>query len=400
MRILHTADWHLGLKTDDFDREQEQKDALEEVIAIVRKQDIDIVLVAGDVYESFVPSSDAENLFFNTIMKLSNEGNTAVVIIPGNHDEPKRLANSAVFARNFNIHIVSNLDPIKVFSKDRWRIKPVNSGRGFIEFAKDNGESCVVACMPYPSYSRYKEMKKEGERFSDKCKEWFSHGASAFRDDTINIGISHVYSYGIDLTEEESASFEYVSSVFQFVEHSAYPAKAHYIALGHIHRCITVNKQKHIYYSGSLINNFFDGGDAVTKVIVADISSSGVQKVNKIPLNTKILKKVTVSSVEEAESIAQSDENKGALLKVIIKNVVPSQAEQIKQLRKKHNNIVSIQAVSRLVESSRRKIEPKKDLTNSELFNKFCMDRTGEQPSEDVLRLFLETMGEVLYETD
>ena len=114
MKILHTADWHLGKKTDDLDRSEELKDVLAQIVSIAREKEVDMVIIAGDVYDSFVPSSDAENLFYRTISELSNDGNTAVVVISGNHDDPKRLSNAGVFASKFNIYLVGDINNISI----------------------------------------------------------------------------------------------------------------------------------------------------------------------------------------------------------------------------------------------------------------------------------------------
>ena len=73
MRILHTADWHIGAKTDDLDRFQEQKDALNQLIEIANRYQVDMVLIAGDIYENIMPSAEDEELFYKTIVELSRK---------------------------------------------------------------------------------------------------------------------------------------------------------------------------------------------------------------------------------------------------------------------------------------------------------------------------------------
>ena len=114
MRILHTADWHLGKKSDDLDRGEELKYVLNQIKNIAKEKEVDMVIIAGDVYESLVPSAEAENLFYRTISDLSNNGNTAVVVISGNHDDPKRLSNASVFASKFNVYLVGDINNISI----------------------------------------------------------------------------------------------------------------------------------------------------------------------------------------------------------------------------------------------------------------------------------------------
>ena len=106
MRILHTADWHIGAKTDDLDRFEEQKLALKQVIEISKRYNVGMVIIAGDIYENLVPAAEDEELFYKTIVELSRNGDCAVVAIAGNHDDPKRLSNANVFADKFGIYLV------------------------------------------------------------------------------------------------------------------------------------------------------------------------------------------------------------------------------------------------------------------------------------------------------
>ena len=88
MRILHTADWHIGCRTDDYLRLEEQKKTCAEIVKIANEKKVDMVVIAGDIYDNFLPSADAEKLVFDTLIELCNNGNRAVIVIAGNHDEP------------------------------------------------------------------------------------------------------------------------------------------------------------------------------------------------------------------------------------------------------------------------------------------------------------------------
>ena len=227
MRILHTADWHIGAKTDDLDRFEEQKDALNQVIEIADRYQVDMVLIAGDIYENLMPSAEDEELFYKTIVELSRDGNCAVVAIAGNHDDPKRLSNARYFADKFGIYLVGYTDEIKIDkSKKDTNIYATKCGKGYIEFHTKNGEDCVLALLPYPSYYRYKTVKKKDEKLEDAIVRWLEPGISAFRDDTINITMAHVMSYGINIPEEEFVSYTQLSSTLSYVNHKAFDNKS------------------------------------------------------------------------------------------------------------------------------------------------------------------------------
>ena len=89
------------------ERLPEQAEAMEELAAICEEKNVDLVLVAGDVFDTYLPSAEAEELFFRTVKKLAGE-NRAVVIISGNHDDGVRLAASAPLAGEDGIYIFGN----------------------------------------------------------------------------------------------------------------------------------------------------------------------------------------------------------------------------------------------------------------------------------------------------
>lgn len=411
MRILHTADWHIGAKTDDRDRFQEQKDALKQIIDHAKNYNVDMVLIAGDIYNSLVPSAEDEELFYRTVVELSRNGDCAVVAIAGNHDDPKRLSNANIFADKFGIYLVGSTDNIKVdTSKTDTNIYATKAGKGFIEFHTKSGEDCVLALLPYPSYYRYKEIRKEGQDFQEKVKEWLSPGISQFRDNTINITMAHLMSYGVDLDPDEFMSYTTLSTTFNYVDQKLFHNKAMYTALGHIHKTIAVNKDKNIYYSGSIINQYFDDTTNPTNILIVDVDINGVQNIIKQPLDVKILKKFTVSSVSQAHKVLK--DNPDDLVKVIIENVDNIDGEidnteytpyvtpsDLKNLRKQHPNLVTLSVITNEARAT-CEFTSKKDLTSAEIFDNFVKSKLGTEPEPEVKELFLSLMSEGLYEAD
>ncbi len=398
LRILHTADWHLGCKTDDYDRMAEQKDALNQIITIAKEREVDMVIIAGDIYDSFVPSSEAEDLFYKTVMELNNNGNTAVIAIAGNHDEPRRLANANIFANTFGIYMLGSLDKIKISEPQQNRnIYAVSSGKGYIKFKTKADENITVAYLPFPSYYRFKEIKKESETFSDKVKEWLSTGVEAFSDSSINILTSHFMTYGMNLSQEEMQAYETIATYSNSVATEVLQTGAHYTALGHVHKCLAVSKENNIYYSGSIINQFFINCDTLTKVIVADITTEGVVKLDKVPLRVKLLKNFTVSSMLHAEVVCK--DNPDDLIKVTIEDVDRVSMSEIKHLRNTYKNLVTLSVITKDAKSN-YDVTSKKDLTNAEIFDNFVIKKRGEKANEPVRELFLELMSEDLYEAD
>ena len=99
MKILHTADWHLGKRLNTISRLEEQREVLNEICEIAEREAVDVVIVAGDLFDNFNPSSEATELLYSTLHCLSDNGKRAIVAIAGNHDSPERVEVPDALAR-------------------------------------------------------------------------------------------------------------------------------------------------------------------------------------------------------------------------------------------------------------------------------------------------------------
>ena len=401
MKILHTADWHLGAKTDDLYRLKEQKAALEQVIKIAKEKEVDMVLISGDIYDTLIPNSDAENLFFDTITKLNDNGKRAVVAIAGNHDEPQRLSNSNVFTNKLGIYLLGEINEGKnifVSKNSTNNIFATESGKGYVKFKLKNGENCVLAYLPHPSEFRTSAVSDDNSTFESYVKEWLNTGVKQFSEDTINIAMAHLIANGLNLTKDEFEIYTTLTNNYCFCDLDLLQGTgAHYTALGHVHRCLTVDRENHIYYSGSLINNHFESGDALTKVIYAEISNKGIESLEKIPLIVNMLQSYTVTSMLQAEVICK--ENPDKLLRITIDNADKISISEIKRIKSTYKNLVTLSLISKEAKEKQNNIA-KQNLTTTEIFERFVESKTGKLPDSDLKELFLELMGEDVYETN
>ena len=253
MRILHTADWHLGKNLEGHSRLDEQEEFLEDIIKIVNDQKVDLVIIAGDIYDTSNPPARAEKLFYKTLKRMSENGERMILVISGNHDNPERLVAAGPLAREHGI-IMVGLPKTVVETGEYGQNMVVDSGEGFVEI-KINDESAVILTLPYPSEKRlneviYKDMDDEDKNlksYSDRIKEFFDMGKLKYREDTINLVVSHLYAMDSETSDSErniSLGGSYI------VNGSVFPSEAQYIALGHIHKPqIVPNTNKRARYS-------------------------------------------------------------------------------------------------------------------------------------------------------
>src|SRR5690554_61528 len=103
LKILHTADWHLGKRLQEFSRLEEQYEVLEEIIQTADREEVDLVLLAGDIFDAFNPSHEAVELLYKSLKKLSDNGNRPVLAISGNHDSTQFVSAPDPLARELGI---------------------------------------------------------------------------------------------------------------------------------------------------------------------------------------------------------------------------------------------------------------------------------------------------------
>ena len=95
MNIMHTGDWHLGKTIEGHSRLPEQELFLNDLVSICEEKQPDMIIIAGDIYDTFNPPAAAEQLFYSAVKKLSRNGDCMVIVIAGNHDNPERLTVAA-----------------------------------------------------------------------------------------------------------------------------------------------------------------------------------------------------------------------------------------------------------------------------------------------------------------
>ena len=133
LKILHTADWHLGKRLQEYARIGEQKLVLEEICQIADQEEVDLVLLAGDIFDTFNPSHEAVELLYKTLRRLSKNGTRPVVAISGNHDSSQFVEAPDPLARELGILFYSRYDSIISCGTLDGGMEISKSDSGFVE---------------------------------------------------------------------------------------------------------------------------------------------------------------------------------------------------------------------------------------------------------------------------
>jgi len=225
VRIVHTSDWHAGRMWNAIDRLPELEAVLDDLGSFIEREQVDLVLVSGDVFDNGAPSAEAERVVFRFLKRVGRAG-AHTVVIAGNHDQPARLEAWGVLAELVNVHAVG-------------RPRRAEAG-GVIEVETGSGERATVACVPFAAargfVSALELAASEAEayqRYAEGLKAIVEHLSGRFRPDTVNLLVAHTHLEGAVLSGSERQV--HIGEQWAATP-QALPSRAHYVALGHIHR--------------------------------------------------------------------------------------------------------------------------------------------------------------------
>lgn len=378
MRILHTSDWHLGKKIEGRDRLAEQQQALQEICGIANAENVEAVLVCGDIYDTFTPSAAAEDLFYGAVAELSAGGRRLVAVIAGNHDDPTRLSAAAPIAGRQAIIISGGGDVITGFKSPAFSL--IDSGEGYITVQSDLGERAVLNMLAYPSEARLKENRSDTP-YSQKIAGYLAPGNSKFSADTVNITLTHLFAAGAFSVGDER---EIEVGGLKICSAEAFSPLNNYVALGHIHRSQQIGDR--LFYSGSLLPYSVD--DSCQKgVYVCDLAPGKAALPRFIPLSSgRAVMRVAANSVAEAaEKAGKTD----AYVYLTLVQDKPIESSEYRYIKNAFPNVVYINLEIKGAAASFF-AAGRKNLSKTELFTSYYKSIYNSAPDQKLTELFIE----------
>lgn len=404
MRVLHTSDWHLGKTIEGRDRHREQEDFLEELGQIAKDERIDLVLVAGDIFDTYNPPALAEQLFCNAIDLLAEGGKRGVIVVAGNHDNPDRLCAAGALAQRQGIFLSglpgSVIQPQILHGK----ASCVSSGPGWLEVHVPGCEhGAVVLTLPYPSEARLKEIisleldeEKMQQAYSECVRNLLTANSQNFRPDTVNVLAGHIYTAGGKTSDSErSLHLGGACTVYP----DAIPPAVQYAALGHLHRPQRVGGS-HVpaYYSGSPLAYSFSEANQTKSVYIVDVQPGTPAHVQGIHLNRgkPLVRWAAKGGVKEVLGWCEEGKNVNAWIEIEVHLKEMMTHQELSSIKRAHPGIVAIRPVfvSEDNTSAMTGIE-RSSMAIDELFKQFYINRSGGiEPGEELMNLFLELLNE------
>ncbi|WP_158736241.1 exonuclease SbcCD subunit D [Alteribacillus sp. YIM 98480] len=378
MRVLHTADWHLGKTLEGRSRMPEQIAFFEELEAIIRDEKIDVLLMAGDVFDSVNPPASAEELFYESMANFSEKYNMPIIIIAGNHDHPDRLQAARKIAKSQGIYILGypGTEPVKIPVKE---------------------EVLQLGALPYPSESRMQavfsssmEEQSLQSAYNKKMKHLFQQLTQSFKKENVCMAMSHLFAAG-GASSDSERPIE-VGGAYT-VSPSSLPKNVQYTALGHLHRPQNIHGSDGlIRYSGSPIAFSFSESGYSKSVTIIDIKAQKTPHVKEIPLSCgkPLVKWDARYGLEEVYQWLNEKRDDNAWIELDLHITETPSMEEIHHIRKSHEGIIHIHPVFPDMQNNITS-EKRKEFPIDELFKKFYERQTGgAQADEKLVRLFLE----------
>lgn len=396
MRILHTADWHLGKNLEGVSRLDEQEKFLDDFVDIVKENNIDLVIVAGDIYDNSNPPARAEKLFYKTLKRISNDNNTATLVISGNHDNPDRLVAATPLAMEHGIIMVGT--PKTIVPVGRYGcVNVLESGEGYIE-VELNKEKAVIITVPYPSEKRlneviYKDMEEDEEKavsYSDKIFSLFNELEKHYRDDTINIAVSHLFAMG---SEEGGSERSIQLGGTYIVDSSCFPKKAQYIALGHVHKPqIVPGTDKRARYSGSPLQYNKKEINFKKKCYIVELKAKKEAIIEEVELKTyKPIDIWKCNSVEEAMNKCKENTDRDSYVYLEIKTDRYIRQDEIKEMKGYKADILEITPIIEGADADYN-YDEESSKSFEELFIDFYKKIRKVEPEQEVIDTLLSVM--------
>ena len=243
IRILATADWHLGNCFHGFDRQEEHADYLGWLLSTAIRMEVDALLVCGDVFDSSNPSAASQELYYSFLDRLSAARPALrTVIIAGNHDSAMRLEAPKLLLRRHNVRVIGVVpgggDGVPVY------------GDMTVELHSSDGERAVVLAVPYLRDGDFPRGKGYAEGVAEFLRTAVSE-AGKVRGDGALIVMTHLYAKGSEIAEDSSERIVVGGS--EMVNVSCLNEDVTLLLSGHIHRNQTIGGRANWLYPVSAL---------------------------------------------------------------------------------------------------------------------------------------------------
>jgi exonuclease SbcD len=295
VKILHTSDWHVGKVLKGQSRVDDQIKALSAVVEVAKAERPDLVIVAGDLYDTATPTADATRIVIRALTALRATG-ADVVAVGGNHDNGPALDALRAWADAAGITLRGSVKaPADHLITGRTR----------------DGEEWRLVALPFLS-QRYAVRAGElfdltaaeaTQTYADHLARLIARLVEGFGTDTVNLITSHLTVVGATMGGGEREAHTIMGYA---VPSTVFPASAHYVALGHLHRAQQVPGPAPVRYCGSPLAIDFGEEENDASVSIVDVTTTTTAKVRDVPIKGPTPLRTVRGTLEQLSALAES----------------------------------------------------------------------------------------------
>jgi exonuclease SbcD len=379
MRILHTADWHLGRRLNRASRLDEQRELLADLVDRTEEIDPHLVVVAGDVYDVFTPGADAERLYYDTVRRLADDGQRPVIVVAGNHDSPAKLTAARTLLEDQGVfvygdpHDPDDVPAVRGFAGFRLE----DAGAGWIDVDVD-GERAIVHALPYPGRARLPRHVDEADATATEIVQSLAEEVPEGQPRYL---VSHLYvGQGHDVDQDTN---DFLGGAYAVDPEALAPYDAAF--LGHLHAPFGYDNWR---YAGSPMAFDFDDPETSRG---AWLYEDGVGEVVELDGDRR-LREHRLSSLEGAMELAEADGD--AWTRLVFEPGTVIERRNRERLREAFGQrLVDIRFQAPEDETARPSGTLDLGETDPETaFRRYVEEADGTEPDEELVDLFLDVL--------
>ena len=405
MKILHTADWHLGQLFHEYDRTFEHQAFLNWLLETIKAEEIEVLLVSGDVFDISNPSAASIRMFYTFLREAITENtNLQIVITAGNHDSASRLEAPKPLLASSNIHIIGTIEKNSDGSIDYEKLTiPLRNKSGEIT------SWCLA--IPFLRMGDYPNIPNASNPYSEGVtslyNEVFAFANSKKEPHQTIIAMGHLHTNQAEISDMDKTERLIMGGV-ECIAATAFHTDIKYVALGHIHKAQRIGGNEHIRYSGSPLPMSFSERNYKHQVVVFDLEEEVIDlKTIEIPVTIPLLRiPLKAEPLEEVllklHQLKDKNEEEVAPyleIQVLLEEPEPALRHKIDEILKfKNVKLARIQPHYLNKKSSSGEFNPQgllHELQPIDVFAKSYTAKYNAEVPEHLMALFQQTLIEV-----
>jgi len=334
MIILHTADWHIGQYFFGYDRKEEHIFFFDWLKKTIKEQQVDVLLVAGDVFDSPNPSAESQKIYYRFLREATTENpNLQIVIIAGNHDSAGRLEAPNPLLEEMNVNVKGLVHKTEDGVIDYQQL--------FIPISKNGEVKAWCVAVPYLRQGDYPNAENYSKGVSALYDQLHSELQQVKNKDLPVVVMGHLQATGSEVSENDRSERTIIGGL-ECISPEVFDKKdIVYTALGHLHKAQRVSGRENVRYAGSPLPMSFSEKYYKQGVNLIEIENNQLKKIERLdfePLTSLISlpkdPKPLAEVLEEIKALPDGEITKASPyleLKVLLTEPEPSMRNQIEE---------------------------------------------------------------------